>query len=48
MASAPRETFKGAGERRKAGAGAGEAVRRGHFFFWKALPPKEAEPSLRN
>src|SRR5438270_13553830 len=30
--TAPRETFKGAGCSRKAGAGAGEAVRWGHFF----------------
>src|SRR6266508_3394470 len=31
---APRDTFKGAGDSRKAVAGTGEAICRGHFFFW--------------
>jgi hypothetical protein len=34
LRTAPKETFEGSGTSRKAGAGASEAVHRGHFFFW--------------
>ena len=34
FSTAPKETFEGSGTSRKAGAGASEAVHRGHFFFW--------------
>jgi hypothetical protein len=33
LRTAPKETCEGSGISRKAGAGASEAVRRGHFFF---------------